>query len=656
MELYYEAQDMQTEEKVCLIALLPMRWCMQDENGSWVPYHEAALTEWNTVRAGCLARLEQLRQFSEESALMSISDVFEERGTVWYVTPLQEMQSLAVLLRERLYTPQEAIDLLAPVMDTLAGLHSTGFFHGAVTEQAVMTNDGRMVLTDWNARFCTEYEKTAGITSDVQAVSRILYRMMTGESSYSRKTASALPRGVAQALYNGMKSETMGMEQLWQQLFSDTPVRRKRAVWTHTKRPVFLTRRFVIIFCLLCCILPLGLQLLLSGGGNLPDRVYALAEGEIRVPELLYLTQEEAVQQAEALGLHVIIAAREDNPVVPEGSVVVQSPSAGAVLSAGDSVMLTVSDGWANYVPNVCNMLFEDARNALEELGFIVEYEEIMSPEAAPGTVIAQSVEPEVKLARDSVITLTVSLGREDLDTSKLETVGNYVGMDFEEAKRLLSEIYLYAFQAETVYDPDVPAGVIISQDIPEGEQVPQGTLVNMVVSLGVETVRVPGVTLMNAGSAKAMLEEMNLKAVIVYVADGRYAMDCVISQDVSAGTLLPVGSEVWLTVSIGSSSYVISTGGWSGNPLPTVETESEAASEALPEETESAASHITETDPSEQTTPAQTPYETDTLPIVTEGDEPTQEDTLPAETEDTAPPSEAAEPTEPPAETEAPS
>lgn len=49
------------------------------------------------------------------------------------------------------------------------------------------------------------------------------------------------------------------------------------------------------------------------------------------------------------------------------------------------------------------------------------------------------------------------------------------------------------------------------------------------------------------------------------------------------------LGSQVWLTASTGSSSYVISTGGWSGNPFPSFtsepEAESESSEEIIPEE-----------------------------------------------------------------------
>ena len=323
------------------------------------------------------------------------------------------------------------------------------------------------------------------------------------------------------------------------------------------------------------------------------------------------------MEQIKTLGLRVVLARREDNPVVPENCVVTQLPDAGAVVHKGDTVTLAVSDGWENYVPDVTNMLLETALERLEALGFIVEYEEVVSPGDAPGTVISQDTEPETLLMRDSTIHLTVSLGREDLDKSIMEEVGDYIGMDFETAKTSLSELYLYAMQTEEVYDPNIPAGTIISQDIPEGRKVPRGTIINMKVSMGVETTRVPDVTLMGAAAAKSTLESAGLICVICYVSDGDHAMDCVLSQNVTQGTLAPIGSAVWLTVSIGTASNVASTGGWSGAQLPTFEEETEEMTEettsdqtadTVPQETDTPQTAPPQTDPPVQTDPPAPP------------------------------------------------
>ncbi len=614
LELTYLARDSRTQQPVYLRELLPMRWCMRDENGIWTPYHAEAESLFSAVKSGYLAQMERLQMFCEESAVEQILAVFEAGGTVWIASEYAQEYSAAEALAAKLFTPQEAISLLTPVMDTLVGLHEERLYHGAISLHSVMLREDTAVLTSW----CSGIrEEPLTAEMDVRAVSELLYRMMTGEQTYRKEIAAGLPRGIRKALKKGMERPSIGMEQLWRMLHADKPSRRtvrmqRRASGSSGLGKLF-SPAFTAVFCILCCAVPVSLAAAGMYGGQLRDADYALAEGEVRVPELLYLRQEDAVQAAEELGLHVIIASREDNPVVQEKHVVTQKPNAGAVVKAGETVQIVISDGWRNYVPDVTNMLMEEAVSALEELGFAVTYEEILSVGDAPGTVISQNIKPDTLLERDSTVHLKVSLGRDDLDSSKLETVGNYVGMDFEEAKALLAELHLYAMQIETVHDPLVEKGVVISQEIPEGRRVSQGTVVNMVVSLGVETVRVPSVTMMNVNSAKAMLEQARLKAVIIYSADGSYAADTVIEQGTAPNSLIPVESEVWLTVSTGRGNSVISTGGWSGAPLPTVESteETQPTEETLPsEETLPTESEPTETEPRE-TKPTETTRQT---------------------------------------------
>ncbi len=619
MELYYHAEDLATGMDVTLCALLPMQWCRQDETGSFVPYHERAQMQWKPVKMTALARLQRLRALPDEVSLPELLDIFEEKGTIWYTMPYQKSQSLRALINKKIIAPKQAIHLLAPVMDTLAGLHDKGIYHGAVTANAVRLTEDISELRDWNS--CTGIPDAQ---ADVQAVSCLLYEMMTGETEYRSLTAAALPVSIRNALYNGMYDPQMSIAELWQQLHAKKAAKPIKV--QHNTPDSILAKIFhpavTAVFCLVCLGVPLLLWQIRAHSSEqhavsasvpkFPDISYALSESDIIMPELLGLPQEDAMEQIKSLGLRVVLAKREDNPVVPENCVVTQLPDAGAIVREGDTVTLAVSDGWENYVPDVTNMLLETAQERLKTLGFVVEYEEVASPGDAPGTVISQDTKPQTLLMRDSTIHLMVSLGREDLDKSIMEEVGDYVGMNFETAKASLSELYLYAMQTEEVYDPNIPAGTIIAQDIPEGRKVPRGTIVNMKVSMGVETTRVPGVTLMSATAAKSTLESAGLICVICYVSDGDHVMDCVLSQNVTQGTIAPVGSAVWLTVSIGTASNVASTGGWSGTQLPTFEEETEETTEETPLDQTTATASPQETNPPQTAPPQTAPPQTD--------------------------------------------
>ncbi len=371
-----------------------------------------------------------------------------------------------------------------------------------------------------------------------------------------------------------------------------------------------------VLFCIVCCAVPLGIMVMTSHAKNAPEIAYAPEENEIILPEILYISGKEAVSQLTALGLRVIETEKIHHPVIPEGYVLTQSPSAGAVMQKGDTVTLSLSDGWTEYVPDLRDMPKEKASERLETLGFSAEYQEKSSETVAPGAVITQSIPADTRTALGSTVLLTISTGREQTDTSVSETVGNYVGMDFEEARTQLSELYLYALQADTVYDPDIPNGTIISQDIPPGTSVPQGTSIQMKVSLGQITAHVPDCTGQNAADARKLLEDAGFVCMMIYTASGDYPLDTVISQDIPADTSAAKGSRVWLTASTGSSSYVISTGGWSGNPLPSFNTESETESETeIPPEEELTDFFETAPDPIEPDLPEPEPEVIETMP-----------------------------------------
>ncbi len=329
-----------------------------------------------------------------------------------------------------------------------------------------------------------------------------------------------------------------------------------------------------VLICLISCGLPVLLATRKTENIFVDDIKYQLEKNQIILPELLYLSQEDAVQKLQSLGLTVMIGETAHNAAVPENHVLTQSPSAGAVLMPGDAVMLTISDGWKEYVPDVTDMPKEKATSILEDLGFSVKYQEQPDDFNAPDTVISQNFEPDQKIPIGTTICLTLSTGRENINISVTETVGNYIGMDFKEAKIILAESNLYAILADTVYDPDIPSGKIISQDILSGSEVPQGTGIQMKISLGRPSVHVPDCTGRTSSEARKLLEDAGLTCMIIYTASENDPLDYIISQDQPADSSVSIGSQIWLTASVGASSYVISTGGWSGNPLPSFTTE----------------------------------------------------------------------------------
>ena len=83
-----------------------------------------------------------------------------------------------------------------------------------------------------------------------------------------------------------------------------------------------------------------------------------------------------------------------------------------------------------------------------------------------------------------------------------------------------------------------------------------------------------------NISEARKLLEDAGLTCMIIYIPSEEAPLDIILSQNIAPDTSVAKGSKIWLTASVGTASHVISTGGWSGNPLPSFSSESETESE----------------------------------------------------------------------------
>jgi serine/threonine-protein kinase len=126
----------------------------------------------------------------------------------------------------------------------------------------------------------------------------------------------------------------------------------------------------------------------------------------IPVPDVRGQEQGDAVKAIEAAGLKAVISPETVfDRTVPKGAVVAQDPASGN-LTRGGAVTLTVSKGPRLVdVPSFVGKQVDEARKALEDLGFEVQVEDILG--GFFGTVRYQDP-VNTKVPEGSVITLTV--------------------------------------------------------------------------------------------------------------------------------------------------------------------------------------------------------------------------------------------------------
>ena len=200
-------------------------------------------------------------------------------------------------------------------------------------------------------------------------------------------------------------------------------------------------------------------------------------------------------------------------------------------------------------VPEILNEQEDVAKEKIESLGlkFVVR-NRVNDPEVEEGKIIFQSVDPGTKVKKNYPIEVDISLG------GKLAKVPKLEGRDIMEIDTLLegtgmSEVVKYE------NDDTVPRNIIISQDPEPYTEAPEGTIINLIVSLGPETktTRVPKVIGLSENDAKRALIAKQLK---VEKVDQEYNEEVpkgiVISQSIGSDEEVEVNSVVNITVSKG--------------------------------------------------------------------------------------------------------
>lgn len=205
----------------------------------------------------------------------------------------------------------------------------------------------------------------------------------------------------------------------------------------------------------------------------------------VEMPDVKGMNVEDARKTLTDLGL-VPEIEYEESDAYDEGIVISTNISVGASIEAGSTVALTVSAGSEGIeVPEVTGNTFEDANSKLISLGFLVNKTENYSDTIEAGVVVSQNPSGGNKAPRGSVITVTVSLGKEE---SKVR-VPNLVGLTEEDGTFEAIEVGLQIGSVSYVYNSEVPEGHICYQSYSHGSYVDPGTALDIKVSQGPEAV-----------------------------------------------------------------------------------------------------------------------------------------------------------------------
>ncbi len=201
-------------------------------------------------------------------------------------------------------------------------------------------------------------------------------------------------------------------------------------------------------------------------------------------------------------------------------------------------------------VPSVIGKSYEDAKTELTAAGFRVSQTTEKSEEKDVDKVIRQNPAAGTKQSKESNITLTVGAGPDQVQ------LGSYIGQRGSNAEAAIRELGLKP-QSTRQSSNDVPEGNVISQD-PASRAVPEGSVVNLVISSGPKLVTIPmNLRTRTVTDVNNTLSSLGLK---LELPSNAQPEDYVSATDPEGGTQVAEGSTVKILVYESTTTYAPTT------------------------------------------------------------------------------------------------
>ncbi|MCW8810615.1 MAG: PASTA domain-containing protein [Ignavibacteriaceae bacterium] len=158
---------------------------------------------------------------------------------------------------------------------------------------------------------------------------------------------------------------------------------------------------------------------------------------ETKVPEVVGLQSQEAINLLEKEGFKPLISDTSYGLQVPPGAVFLQKPDAGKVVKEGRTIFLFVSGGQKVIsVPLLKGKSILDAKFALERLGLKLGRVERIPSSQPEDMIFDQQYAERTLLKQGEIVGVTVSAGRGGGEI----IVPDLIGKSLSEAKKILAD------------------------------------------------------------------------------------------------------------------------------------------------------------------------------------------------------------------------
>lgn len=614
----YIGYDTKLERKVAIKEYLPGEYSTRMPGTTEVLTHdEEKSKQFQKGLSKFVEEAKILAKMQDCNGVVKIYDSFMENSTAYIVMEYMEGMELAEYLKEKgRLSVEEAKEILHPVLIALKEIHAQGIMHRDIAPNNIyLLNDGRVKLYDFGASryVSSSHSKSLSVIvkpgfapaeqyssrgeqgpwTDVYSLAATFYNMITGivpEDALDRiekeelqkpsKLGVNIKKSEENALMNALnikaEDRTRDIETLEKELYHDDKV---KLHFVHLKKADVgkwpLWTKLLVTAALLAVSVFAGLLVtgVIDYSYIVPEFV-ELPEGKTRVPNLVNqnLTTAETLM-AEAK-LIVQIIDKQNSEYIPEGKVLTQSVSKGKIVSDNDIVEIVISAGREIvYMCNVVGLTRDEALDKLFELGLSADLQEEYSSYAS-GVVMAQSVAAGGELFRGDHVTVTVSKGVDGyLDVTQEVEIPDMTGLTMEAALKLAETYGLYVHNGGTRVGTG-KAGTVAVQSPEAGTMAKQGDTIELIIYAEQTLIRMPDVQYKEEAEAVNTLQTLGLKVTVEYEESSSVAKGRVIRQSVGAKEEVKEGTQVTLTVSLGTKEINerVEASGSQNQPTPTPE------------------------------------------------------------------------------------
>lgn len=345
--------------------------------------------------------------------VVQVLDAIETDGRPLVVTDHVEGNTLDEVTRQSAPLPAgEAVGQAVALIDALLVVRGRLPEGRMPVHRSVVIHPGGVTITGLRERPAAPDGRDPG----VHAVCETLYELLTSRSPEAVAAADDIPFGhvpaaqsrgipahVREALARGLGGEIASLTGLRAALTEEGSSTVRMPL---SPEAAIVGGAIVVLFVLL--------MLLLSqcDGGGGPEEGGGTVSGgaaAVTVPDLLDLTEDEAVTRVRDADLDPRVSTRRDD-VVDAGRVADQTPDAGERTPAGSRVVVIVSSGRPQVrIPDVRGLSLDQARRDLRDRGLLIRGLRFRPAPERAGTVLGTLPRPGAGVDPGTEVTLVVS-------------------------------------------------------------------------------------------------------------------------------------------------------------------------------------------------------------------------------------------------------